>query len=125
MSHTVCPYCGSFSIEKICGAREPTNHYGRLVCNDCGRWIAWIPKPEKITAQLARNDFIQGLLLSSRLNSWEREFLRDIKSKSWLTLRQKQKFDQIALKINGAVYSHENTPSRGSGRGERAIFDSG
>ena len=115
MTHTVCPHCGSFSIEKICGAREPTNHYGRLVCSDCGRWLAWVPKPEKVTAQLQRNDFIQGLLLSSRLNSWEREFLNTIKSKSWLTLRQKHKFDQISLKINGAIYSHENTPSDNSG----------
>lgn len=56
--NTVCPHCGSFAIEKICEIQESTRHYGRLVCSDCSRWIGWIPKPEKVTAQLQGNNFI-------------------------------------------------------------------
>lgn len=115
MTYETCPHCGSPNITKITGDDEPTNHYGRLVCSDCGKWLSWISDPQKITERLKREHFIQGLLLSSQLNPWERHFLQDIKSKSWLTLRQKQKFEQISLKINGAVYSHENTPSGNSG----------
>lgn len=114
-----CNYCGSFSLQKTIGGSEP--HYGKLTCNDCGRWVCWLTNPEKITMQLRRTDFIRGLLLHSGLSAWERTFLQNIQAKRWLTPRQKQKFDQISLRVNGAVFTYENTPSRGSGRGADAV----
>jgi hypothetical protein len=122
MTHTVCPHCGSFAIEKICGAREPTNHYGRLVCSDCGRWLAWVPNPEITELINQRNLYIDGLLQYSGISSWEQTFLRSIKGRRWLSDKQQLKFDEISTRLIGKKY--ENTPSRGSGRGERAIVDS-
>jgi len=116
-NNITCPSCGStYLIEQI---HPEQIHYGRLVCGNCRRWLAWIPKPEKVTAQLRRSHFISGLLMDSKLSPWERGFLRDIQNKRWLTAKQKLKFNQISIKIVGATY--ENTPSRGSGKGKRAM----
>ena len=119
MSYQICHHCGSFSIEKICGICEPTNHYGRLVCNDCGRWLAWIPDPKVTELVDKRNTYIDGLLGYSGISSWERVFLRSIKGRRWLSDRQQLKFDQICIRLIGKRY--ENTPIRGNGRGERAM----
>lgn len=50
-------------------------------------------------------------------------FLRNIQSKRWLTPKQKHKFNQISLKIVGAIY--ENTPKRGITRGDVIGIESG
>lgn len=119
MTYETCPHCGSPNITKITGDDEPTNHYGRLVCSDCGRWLAWVPDPEITELVVQRNIYIDGLLQYSGVSSWERTFLRNIKSRRWLSDRQQQKFDQICKRLTGKKY--ENTPNRGSGRGADAV----
>ncbi|MEO1558094.1 MAG: hypothetical protein AAFS12_00220 [Cyanobacteria bacterium J06632_19] len=122
MPLTICPHCGSNNIQKLIGDDEPTIHHGRIFCGNCESWLGWIPNPEKIKFFNERNLYIDGLLSYTGINSWERTFLRNIKGRLWLSPKQTIKFDQICERLTGRRY--ENTPNRGSGRGERAIVDS-
>jgi len=43
-----CTYCGSLNLQQ----REKGPHLG-LFCNDCGRWLGWIPRRRKNSFKLA------------------------------------------------------------------------
>lgn len=44
-SSLVCLGCDSLHLIRVVGD-EPSIHYGRLICGDCGRFIKWLPKPK-------------------------------------------------------------------------------
>ena len=50
-------------------------HYSRCVCSDCGRQLAWLPKPETIERRRQNAAHVQTLLEDGRIQDWERDFL--------------------------------------------------
>ena len=66
-----CPSCGSLNTIE---ALEPPNsvHFGRLNCNDCKRFIRWLPKPKIFQVCITK------LLQNSTLQPWERQFLKTV-----------------------------------------------
>jgi hypothetical protein len=40
---TVCPFCQCADLRQELTPAGP--HFGRLTCNNCGRFLQWIPKP--------------------------------------------------------------------------------
>lgn len=112
---SICPRCDSLHILRITGDDEPTKHYGRLICGDCGKFITWLRDPSVSLNHLHRKETIDNALATSDLNQWERDFLKSIYEKRTLSPRQLSTYQRIYQKI---------TPNRVSGRGERAIADS-
>lgn len=41
---TECPHCKGKAFNRMVLDHGP--HYGRIDCNMCGRWLAWIAKPD-------------------------------------------------------------------------------
>lgn len=102
-----CPACNSVFLKIICGQDEPSSHWGRLECVNCGRWIKWLPKPKP--QQVNRSKFIGGLLRSEKLTAWERTFLGSIRERRCLTAKQQKSFQDICRKITGSIYKPPDT----------------
>ena len=83
----ICPKCESDNLTII---RTPnTHHYAKLVCDDCDRWIRWLPNPHNTVGYDLRTEQIKDLLETDRINDYERRFLNHIKDVRHLTPHQR------------------------------------
>ncbi|WP_169158258.1 hypothetical protein [Brasilonema bromeliae] len=97
-----CPSCGGYNfIESL--EPETSLHYGRLTCNECGRFVKWLRKPRK-TPDIS----VARLLNSTGLEPWEKKFLKAVVCRN-LTKAEVIVVQAIANKVNPA------TVGRGSG----------
>lgn len=104
-----CAACDSTYLKIICGQDEPSLHWGRLECGNCGQWIKWLPKP-KPQPDLNRGQFIDELLRFNKLTAWERNFLGSIRNRDYLTCKQQKRFQEISKKVTGGRWE------KGTGR---------
>lgn len=103
-----CSRCGSNNLKRLTGEDEVTAHYGRLICEDCGRFLKWLRDPTVCVSHLNRKQAIDLILANGNPNQWERQFLNDIRDRRVLTPKQQATYEKIHQKI---------APSLGSGRG--------
>jgi hypothetical protein len=70
-------------------------HYSRVICDRCGRFLDWLPRPSNAVRRrmIARRLALLGR--SSELNPWEHRFVKDVSEKRKLSPRQEQKVDEI------------------------------
>jgi ribosomal protein S27AE len=95
-----CPKCGSLNTIRWTGKDEPTFHYGRLTCGDCGRFIKWLKDPGKHFNKISRINAIDEILENHKneITLWEHGFLWSIKESKHLTQKQKECLNGIGLK---------------------------
>lgn len=103
MDSTICPNCDSLHILRITGDDEPTKHYGRLVCGDCGKFISWIRDPDVCLSHANRKQAIDSMLATASLNQWERDFLANIRELRNLSPKQSDIYQKIYQKITPTV----------------------
>ena len=44
-----CKSCGSVTFKEI--LTPHIQHYGKIECADCGKWVRWIPRPINLTKE--------------------------------------------------------------------------
>jgi hypothetical protein len=71
-------------------------HYTRKVCEACGTFIRWLPKPETVERQRLNAFRLARLAMQERLSAWERNFIRDAAQRKKLTPRQQEIVDELA-----------------------------
>lgn len=71
-------------------------HHARVVCAQCGAFIRWLPKPETIQRRRLNAIKLTKLALCGGLNTWQRNFIRDVSQLRCLSPRQQSKLDEIA-----------------------------
>ncbi len=95
MKHT-CPRCHS-SIFTI---RPGTaTHYASLKCDECDRFIQWLPHPKNHEIYCDENTLIDRLLASGKLNAWERGFTENLKRQKKRTPKPKITIQEIAGRL--------------------------
>lgn len=98
-----CPKCGSHDLKRQTGDDEPTCHYGRLICNTCGRFITWLKDPSATLSHMNRKQAIDSMLNSQSINQWERTFLQNIYEVRVLIGKQQSKYEQIYKRLSPVV----------------------
>ncbi|MEM7556583.1 MAG: hypothetical protein AAF378_21285, partial [Cyanobacteria bacterium P01_A01_bin.84] len=78
---------------------EPTSHYGRLVCGDCGKFIKWLRDPKHDEWVEKRNELID-ILLGQPISNWEYHFLKSKINARYWTDNQESSFQKIADKFD-------------------------
>ena len=53
-------------------------HHGKEICDDCGKFIRWVPKPETLERQIDNRNTIEALE-AMELEEWPRNFLASLK----------------------------------------------
>jgi hypothetical protein len=78
--------------------REPqgSQHYGRELCEDCGAFLRWIPKPETVEAREFRAARIARLSMIQKLPEWERGFIKSVAKSRKLSPKQIAIIDRLA-----------------------------
>ena len=74
---------------------QGSKHYSKLICAQCGQWITWGRSPLVTAEHDARVLLIDRYLKYGFCNQWQRDFLRNIRDKRWLTDKQKAKYESI------------------------------
>jgi hypothetical protein len=118
MEHSnVCPRCYSINLIRQTGDDEPTSHYGRLKCGDCGKHIQWLRDPSVSLRHSARATAIDAILAehTSKLSTWEKDFLRSVREQRNLSQKQQDRLNAIGLKCLGmricaSEYEQKITP---------------
>jgi len=102
-SYHKCPRCGSENLIRQVGDDEPTCHYGRLKCGDCGKHIQWLSDPAIDIIWRERVCVIDEILrcFPNKISKWEKEFLISIKSQRRLSEKQQEYFNSAGLKTLG------------------------
>lgn len=104
-----CPRCDSTNLIEQKGDDEPTKHYGRLMCGDCGKWIRWLRDPSVTVSSQIREQHISRMFSycdhngNNPLTSWDRQFLKNISNKRWLTDKQAACYQKIYIKMSSVV----------------------
>jgi transcription elongation factor Elf1 len=104
-SYQQCPRCGSDNLIQQVGKDEPTCHYGRLKCGDCGKHIQWLKDPLVTQFWNDRIRVIDEILNchSHQITNWEREFLQSIQLQRRLSEKQQERFNAVGLKTLGRI----------------------
>lgn len=50
-------------------------HFGKETCQQCGKFLRWVPKPQNIEKQKTNADAVVKLRNDDRLSAWERGFV--------------------------------------------------
>jgi hypothetical protein len=79
--------------------------YAHEVCATCGRHVRWLPKPKTIERQRWYAFRLSRLAMCDRLNSWARNFVRDISGRRKLSPKQQEIVDRLC-----AQYLEGKTP---------------
>lgn len=58
-----CRFCGSTRLRKTLGP-HPGGHYAKLECNQCDRFLRWLPKPKEGRAPDPRSEVPRDLAKS-------------------------------------------------------------
>lgn len=98
-----CPRCGSENLIEQVGDDEPTCHYGRLKCGDCGRHIQWLRDPATTDAVAKRKSIIEELINTDELTDVEEEFLERISEARWISEKQEAWFERIHIRVFGSM----------------------
>ena len=77
-------------------------HFAREVCADCGRLVRWLPKPETLLRRRANAFRLAKLAMCAALNTWERNFIRDVSGQRKLS----------RSKVKSLIASGRNTERR-------------
>ncbi|MEM7580528.1 MAG: hypothetical protein AAF316_11920, partial [Cyanobacteria bacterium P01_A01_bin.80] len=86
---------------------EPTSHYGRLVCGDCGKFIKWLRDPKHDEWVEKRNELID-ILLGQPITNWEYHFLKNKKDVRYWNKVAEKNFQNIAAKFDLPTNSWDN-----------------
>jgi hypothetical protein len=92
--HTPMNNCEHLRTKSILTPEGP--HYAKSICEDCGRFVRWEPKPETIERHI-RNAELISALKQKPLSDWEKEFLLSLEK--WgphLTPNQQNRLNIIA-----------------------------
>ncbi|NJO62529.1 MAG: hypothetical protein HC836_31170 [Richelia sp. RM2_1_2] len=98
-----CPRCDSSNLIQQTGEDEPTCHYGRLKCKDCGRFITWLRDPTATLSHMNRKSTIDVWFANPEKyprNEWECRFLYDIYDRRVLTQKQQRHYERIYKKLS-------------------------
>ena len=85
------------------GTDEPSTKYGRLICSDCGKFLKWLRDPSVSLNHLTRQESIDSMLESQKLNQWERSFLQNIYEKRSLSPKQQAKYEEVYKRVSPVV----------------------
>lgn len=104
-AQNTCPACGTIAQHNLTPQPPQSPHYASLVCQECDRFIKWLPKPEKERERVKRSRIIQGWLNNRTLSlsDWERTFLSGISTAKDLSPKQQGIFDRIYGRLGGAA----------------------
>ncbi|MDJ0554356.1 MAG: hypothetical protein QNJ68_07955 [Microcoleaceae cyanobacterium MO_207.B10] len=69
-----CKYCHSHNLIQ---QEAPPPHYKKLICGDCGKFIKWLPNPEKEIRLQQQKQLIKKLVVKP-LRGWDGTFIRDL-----------------------------------------------
>lgn len=98
-----CPRCESLNLNRQTGSDEPTCHYGRLVCANCGSFVKWLRDPSTSISYINRKQAIDSMLNSHNINHWERKFLQNIYGERTLSPKQQGKYEEIYKRLSPVV----------------------
>jgi transcription elongation factor Elf1 len=98
-----CPGCGSTNLIRQTGNDEPTLHYGRLKCKNCGKHIQWLRDPGVSLQWQFRADAIDKILSihNHLISQWERGFLQSVREQRNLSPRQRDRLNAVGLRCLG------------------------
>ncbi len=70
-------------------------HHGKEVCDDCGRFIRWVPKPESLE-RAKENARKLEVLKSKNLSEWEKSFVLSLEKQGrHYSPKQQLKLDEL------------------------------
>lgn len=129
MNHSIldnpsqCRHCGSNNLIRLTGTDEPSQHYGRLSCIDCGRWLAWLRDPSTSLQWQLRAEVIDKLLIGhgNRISVWERSFLQSVQEQRNLSPKQKDRLNAIGLKYLGMHICATDAPIKNPALDSRGV----
>ena len=73
-------------------------HYAKIKCEDCGIFIKWVKNPNITKEVDRRNEKIDRILEEETLNDFETEFLKSIRKRRILTVKQENCYNDIIMK---------------------------
>ena len=114
MDVTTCPHCLSENLIRQTGADEPTKHYGRLKCGDCGKHIQWLKDPSVTLQHMNRTTAINTILSnhSDKLSDWGKEFLVSVREQRVLSLKQQIHLNSIGRQCLGMRICADNSAQK-------------
>jgi hypothetical protein len=103
MDNHTCPRCQSKNLIRLTGDDEPSIHYGRLECGDCGAFIQWLRDPSTTLVTIQRQGAIDDILQNhkSKLRLQDIKFLESMQSKRYLTPKQQDYLNSLARQCLG------------------------
>lgn len=105
-----CPHCNSSNLIRRTGDDESTSHYGRLMCNDCGRFIRWLKDPSATLSHMHRKatiDMWNRDFDKYPRNEWECHFLYNIYDVRVLTPKQQREYERIYKKLSSVALTED------------------
>ena len=70
-------------------------HYARVICDRCGRFVDWLPRPSTLMRRKMMAYRLGLLARAARLSPWERGFVESVSEKRKLSPRQQAKCDEL------------------------------
>jgi hypothetical protein len=70
-------------------------HYAKELCEHCGSFLRWVPRPETLEAQRLRAARIARLAMCEALNDWERGFVASVSKFRKLSPKQVAVIDRL------------------------------
>lgn len=73
-------------------------HYGKETCQQCGRFVRWIPKPETLERMKVNAEKISALK-TKPLGEWEKGFLLSLEKQGrHFSPKQQSKLDELIIR---------------------------
>lgn len=91
-----CPHTNTTTTETPQGP-----HHAKVICDDCGAFVRWLPKPETLARMDNNAKLIKALDHDNvPLSEWERGFVKSIGAQKKLSPRQQEKLEALAKKFH-------------------------
>jgi hypothetical protein len=87
-------------------------HYGRVVCEDCGKQLCWKPSPANVDRRRRNTVNLNKLLGTHRLTEWEKGFCQALIDNPRLSPRQQRCLDGLVSKYLEDI---QNDPQKRNG----------
>lgn len=78
-------------------------HHARTVCADCKKFLGWVPSPDTLRRRLENSLILTRLAKLEHLDSWERQFVRDVATHKKMSPKQQALLLQLRDKYLGAA----------------------
>jgi hypothetical protein len=83
-SYQFCPHTAT-RTERLPDCHQ---HYARLTCALCGRFLRWLPRPETIERERVNAFRLARLGMCEGLSKWERSFVHHVSQQRKLSPKQ-------------------------------------